>query len=187
MLPLYTFRKKIMFFIASFFPIWAIVLGKYLIENHTTFDVIISFIIIIGIIITTISALREFSNHYNTISGEKGKIVKVKEKSDKVVAHIVAYFFFILIDIHDYSDLFIILSMIILISIIFTRSGLVLTNPSLLILGFKIYAISTISPVQDIDSTKELRSVTILTKESLYRDDIVTMVELSQGIYLNKD
>ena len=187
MLPLFNFRKKIMFFMASFFPIWIIVVIKYLIEHHTTYDILISFVIIISIIITTVFTLRDFSNHYSTITGEREKIVRVKEKSDRVVAHVVAYFFFILIEINDYSDLFVIISMIVLISIIFTRSGLVLTNPSLLLLGYKIYDITTTNPGQVEEDVNKLRSVTIITKEPLYRQDIVNMIELSQGVYLNKD
>lgn len=158
---------------------------KYLLDHYTVNGILVSFGIIILIIISMIYVLHSLKIHRDSLTGKNRKIVDIHEKSDKVAAHIIAYFFFMVIDIDSIGNIVGIVLMFILIGMIFTKSGLVLSNPFLLVLGYKVYEIESVNVDKD-NSSNSGHKKTVISTKLLSKNQVVTIIKISSDVNLIK-
>lgn len=65
-----SFRSKIFLFIASFSPMWFILMGSYLIDNHDVVSVLVSFLVTLGIIACIIYSCKIFDRYRQSTNME---------------------------------------------------------------------------------------------------------------------
>ena len=172
-----SFRSKISLFIASFSPIWFILIGSYLIDDHTPFTIITSFLIILGIIASIVHSCNIFAQYRQSINMEPVTIKSTRDVTHKYATQIVAYVFFVLIDVISEHNLFVIISLAFFICIIFSRTNIILTNPTFLVVGFKLYEVKVTLPN---------RTIILLSRYHLRKGDEIGIKEMAPEIFIDK-
>ena len=148
---------KSLFFIASFSPLWVIMMIRYLMDNYYEQYVLIP--IIIPLVIITISILltvRKFRTLRRSTNSEEIKVKKSKEITSEYIPYIISYLFPILTVIDDIGTLFAVLAAMTLVGILYVKTRMVFTNPALILAGFRIY---------EIESDDYARPIKIIAKK----------------------
>jgi len=148
---------KSLFFIASFSPLWVIMMIRYLMDNYDEPYVLITIIIpLVIIIISILLTVRKFKTLRRSTNSEKIKVEKSKEITSEYIPYIVSYLFPILTVIDGISTLFTVLAAMTLVGILYVKTRMVFTNPALILAGFRIY---------EIESKNYARPIKIIAKK----------------------
>ena len=107
MIEMISFHARMLFFVASFSPMWFVLIGSYLINDHSPMAIIISFSIIIGIIGTIIYSCNLFAKYRESTNMDPVCIEHVKDITYKHTTHLIAYVFFVLIDVTLQHNVFV--------------------------------------------------------------------------------
>ncbi len=134
---------KIAFFIASFFPLWGLVL--YLLISKYGYDGfnIFAYAGIIMIIITCISHVKTEIRNTKRIA-ENPKEICICAKTETVkeyVFSIIPYVIVIACSEMSAENIVSLVAVFVIIGILYIRTNMVLTNPMLLLIGFRLFEI----------------------------------------------
>lgn len=159
-----SFRSRIFLFVASFSPMWFILIGSYLIDNHDVVSVLVSFLIILGIIGCIVYSCNVFDRYRQSTNMDPVRPKYLRDVTHKYITQLLTYAFFALIDVTSEHNIFVIISLALFVCVIFSRTNLVLTNPAFLVLGFRLYE----SKVSEPD-----RQILLLSSYSPRKDDLM--------------
>ena len=171
------FHSRMFLFIASFSPMWLILIGSYLIYDFSPLSIIVSFSIILGIIASIVYSCNVFAEYRESINTEPVTLKYARNVTYKYTTHLIAYVFFVFIDITLPHNIFVIVALIFFVGIIFSRSNIVLTNPTLLAIGFRIYE-------SEIDQPD--REIILLSRYTVNKGDQIDVKEIAPGIFIDK-
>ena len=177
MIEMISFHARMLFFVASFSPMWFVLIGSYLINDHSPMAIIISFSIIIGIIGTIIYSCNLFAKYRESTNMDPVCIEHVKDITYKHTTHLIAYVFFVLIDVTLQHNMFVLISLAVFLCIVFSRTNMVLTSPALFAIGFKMYAAKVNLPT---------REITLLSTYNIKNDDQIYIKEIAPNIFVDK-
>ena len=172
-----SFESRMILFVASFSPMWFILIGSYLIDNHSSLEIITSFCIVIFIIGTIIHSCSIVGRYTHSTNMEGVELQYARDVSHKYVTHLVAYIFFVLIDITSNSNIFILVALAIFVSVIFSRTNLIFTNLAFFLVGFKIYDAEILEPT---------RRILLLSREEIGKGDAIFVKSIAPDIYIDK-
>ena len=172
-----SFHSKIFLFIASFSPMWFILIGSYLIDSHDVIAILVSFLTILGIIGCIIYSCNIVDKYRQSTNMDPVEPKYLRDVTHEYIPHLVTYAFFVLIDVTSVHNLFVIISLGLLVCVIFSRTSLVLTNPAFLILGFRLYR----SEVSEPD-----RKILLLSSCYPKKNTKIHIKEIAPGIYIDK-
>lgn len=171
------FQSKVFLFIASFSPMWFILIDSYLIDDHSASAIVISFLIILRIITSIIISCHMFSKYRNSTNAEPVVLKSIKDITHKHTGQLIAYVFFALIDVTSNHNIFVIISLAFFVCIIFSRTNIILTNPAFLAVGFKIY---------EANVTLPYRTITLLSNSFIKNGDSIYIKEIAPIIFIDK-
>ena len=177
MTELLRFHSRMLFFVASFSPMWVILIGSYLIHDHSPDAIVISCLVVLVIVGAIIYSCMLFSRYRESINAEPIRLEYAKDITYKYAKHLIAYVFFALIDITSQHNVFILVSLVVFISIVFSRTNMVLTSPALFAIGFKMY---------EIRVTKPSRQIILLSRYYISKSDEISIIEIAPDIYVDK-
>ena len=172
-----SFRSRVFLFVASFSPMWFILMGSYLIDNHDVVSVLASFLTILGIIGCIIYSCNVFDRYRQSTNMDPVRPKYLRDVTHKYVTQLFTYAFFALIDVTSEHNIFVIISLALFVCVIFSRTNLVLTNPAFLVLGFRLYE----SRVSEPD-----RQILLLSSRSPSKDDLMYIKQIAPGIYVDR-
>ena len=133
---------KSLFFIASFSPLWAIMIISYMVDNSTNLYSWIVSLILSGIILVSIFVVRrKFRTLRGSSNSKRVEVTQTREITAEYVPYIMAYLFPIFIQFDDASRIITGLLAIGFVAMLYIKTRLVLTNPALLLVGFRLYEV----------------------------------------------
>ena len=177
MTELISFYSRTLFFVASFSPMWIMLIGSYLIYDHSPNAIVTSFLIAIIIIGTIIYSCNLFSKYRESTHPEPVHVERVSDTTYKYAKHLIAYVFFVLIDVTVQHNVFVLVSLVVFICIVLSRTNMVLTSPALFAIGFKMYEVEVKLPP---------RKIILLSKYHISNGDDVDIKEIAPGIFVDK-
>ena len=168
--------NKSSFFIASFSPLWAIMVIRYVIDNHETQYVSVPVIIVMMIIIASIlQAVRQFRAARRSTNSESIAVEKSEEITKMYVPYIVSYLFPILVDIDSSSTLFVVVAAMTLVGLLYIKTRMVFANPALILVGFRVY---------EIKAKDRMRSIKIIAKR--YPESTIKVRYIDYDLYIEQ-
>jgi len=175
---------RISFFIASFFPLWGIVLflasTTYKFENYG-----FVYIGIILLIVLCLSQVRIQIRNYKKHAENPQEII-IKSKSETTREYVFAVIPYLLvvtsIDMR-FENIVVLLSVFFIIGVLYIRTNMVLTNPMFLLLGFRIFEITYVE-LQDQNHDK---TTLLLTKKSPWNGYETEIEDIAKGIHIELD
>ena len=172
---------RITFFIAAFFPLWAIMM--YLTIAKYGYDGIYLFVYIgLSMIIAVCISHVRTDIRDNTKQAENSKCICIVSKSETTRDYVISVIPYLLIiasiNITPQSIVSII-CVFCIIGILYMRTNMVLTNPMLLLIGFRIFEIK----YYEIHDENIEKSTLLLSKKMPWDGDPMTIVEIYKGIY----
>ena len=170
-----SFSGRVFFFIASFSPIWIILLGAYLMNDHSPLAIITCFLIILGIIGTIVQASNQLARYRKSINTDPVYVTNAKDVTYKYTKHLIAYVFLALIDVTLQHNVFILASLIVFLCLVYSRTNMVLTSPALFVIGFKMYECRVTRPERDI---------TLLSRSVIKKHDAIGIKEIASNIFV---
>ncbi len=156
---------------------WFILIGSYLIDNHDTFPVIVSFLTTLGIVGCIVYSCNVFDRYRQSTNMDPVKPEYLRDVTHKYIPQLFTYAFFALIDITSEHNLFVLVSLAFFMCIIFSRTNIVLTNPAFLVLGFRLYE----SKVSQPD-----RQIILLSSNSPRKKESIYIKQIAPGIYVDR-
>ena len=133
---------KYLFFIASFSPLWIIMTVGYAIDNQAFQYLWLA--VAVPSTATTISILlvvRKFHALRRSTNAKKIKVEKAHEVTVKYIPYIMSYLFLILVEINDLGTLVVVVASLALVGTLYVKTRMVLINPALLLVGFRVYKV----------------------------------------------
>lgn len=172
-----SFEFKICLFVASFSPMWFILLGSYLLYDFTPNSIITCFVITILIIVSIVISCNMIEKYRNSNNMDMVKPKYVRDITHKYTAQLVAYVFFIFVDFTMSHNIFVIIGLAVFFCIVFSRTNLVLTNPAFFVVGFRIYESEVEQPN---------RKIILLSRNDVKKDEDIEIKEIAPGIYVDR-
>lgn len=175
---------RIAFFIASFFPLWGIML--YLISN--TYKVENYGFIYVGItllIATCISQVRiQIRNYKKNAENPQEIIIKSKKETTREYVFAVIPYLLVVTSIDmQFENIVVLMSVFFIIGVLYIRSNMVLTNPMLLLLGFRIFEITYV----ELHNQNYDKTTLLLTKKSPWNGQETKMEKISNEVNIELD
>ena len=172
-----SFRSRVFLFIASFSPMWLILIGSYLIDDFSPFAIIVSFLVLLGIIASIIHSCNIFAEYRESTNMEPVSLEYARDVTHKYTIQLITYVFFALIDITLSHNVFVIIALAFFVCIIFSRTNIVLTNPAFLAVGFRMYESKIGLPD---------REIILLSRCNVKKGDQIEIKEIAPGIFVDK-
>ena len=177
---------KIAFFIASFFPLWGIMI--YLVISKYGYDGFYLFVYV-GIIMT----IGVCASHVKTdIRNTKRKAENTKEiyiytkteTTKEYVFSIIPYIMVVFSADMTIENIVSLVVIFIIIGILYVRTNMVLTNPMLLLIGFRIFEIEYF----ELNNEKNKKTTLLLSKEAPWNGREMKIEEIYKGVHMeNKE
>ena len=172
-----SFHSRISLFVASFSPMWFILIGSYLIDRYDVVSVLAAFLVTLVIIGCIIHSCSVFDRYRQSTNMDPVTPEYLRDVTHKYTMQLLAYAFFALIDVTSDHNVFVLISLAFFICIIFSRTNIVLTNPAFLVLGFRLYE----SKVSNPD-----REILLLSSYSPRKGAQMYIKQIAPGIYIDK-
>lgn len=170
-------KNKIELFLSSFSPLWAIMIISYLIKSHDISDVIIAIIISIIIAMTISDTVKNFRQLRTSSNSEEMTMKEVKEITQDYIPYVVSYLFPVLSDLTNPTMLFSVIAVLIIIGVLYVRTDMLLTNPALLLVGFRLY---------EVEAEGHIDKLKIISKSVLGRNDKPMLRMITNKIYIER-
>lgn len=170
-------KNRIELFLASFSPLWVIMIISYLIRSYNQTSIIIAIIIGLSLIIPISDTINKFRQLRTSSNTEKMEIEESKEITQDYVPYVVSYLFPVLADLTNFSILFSVIGVLIIIGILYIRTDMLLTNPALLIVGFRLY---------EVKVKGYHHNLKIISKSPIGRNDSLQVRMISNLIYIEQ-
>ena len=167
---------KYMFFIASFSPLWIIMMVGYALDNQASQYLWPA--VTIPSAATTVSVLlivRKFRALRRSTNAKKIKVEEAHEVTVKYIPYIMSYLFLILVEIDDLGTLVVVVASLALVGTLYVKTSMVLTNPALLLVGFRVYKVRA----TDYD-----RPITIISKR--YPENTVKVRDVDHDLCITQ-
>lgn len=169
---------KYLLFIASFSPVWIIVSISHILDNHdqlySQIGVVISLIIVaISVILTTekFASLRNSSNA-KTLTVDTSQEIKVE-----YIPYIVSCLVPLLIVIHGPGSLFAVIATMVIIGIFYVKTRMILTNPIIILAGYRMY---------EIVDKQYTRPITVISKSRPERDQRIRVRDVYDNLCIEQ-
>ena len=148
---------KYLFFIASFSPLWVIMTAGYAL-NHQTSQYLLPAIVIPSAVtaIATLLVVHKFRVLRRSTNAKEVEVEKVSEVTVKYIPYIMSYMFLIVVKIEDLGTLVAVVASLTLIGTLYVKTRMVLINPALLLVGFRVY---------EMHAASYARQMTIISKK----------------------
>ena len=180
-------QTRVCMFVASFAPLWFMVIGSYLYDAHflgpessapSRVDAVIgSFIaavLILACIMVTcnaVSRLRE-SRNMETVVPER-----VRDVTHANAPSVMVYVVFVVVGAASSHNLFVLAMLSAFVCAVFSRTNMMLTNPSFMLVGFRTYKMEVGSPD---------RVITLVAKSVPQNGKEVRIKEAAEGVFLDQ-
>lgn len=175
---------RISFFIASFFPLWGIMLFlasiTYEFKNYG-----FVYVGIILLIVLCLSQVRIQIRNYKT-NAENPQEIIIKSRTEttrEYVFAVIPYLFVVTSIDMQFENIVVLLSVFFIIGVLYIRTNMVLTNPMFLLLGFRIFEITYV----ELHNQNHEKTTLLLTKKSPWHGDEMTIEEIARGIHLESN
>jgi len=172
---------RISFFIASFFPLWGILL--YLASyEYSISEYWYAYILIILTVVICISHVKIFlRNLKNKSENSKQIVIKLrKETTHEYVFSIIPYLLVLTSADMQFEKIISLLVVFLIIGILYVRTNMVLTNPMLLLLGFRVFEIIFV----ELHNQDNEKTTLLLTRKLPWNGSEMTVEEISSGIHM---
>lgn len=170
-------KNRIEFFLASFSPLWVIMITSYLIKNYNVTNAIITIIVASILAITISDTVKKFRQLRTSSNPEKMEINEAREITQDYIPYVVSYLFPVLADLTDFSMLFAVIAILIIIGVLYVRTDMLLTNPALLIVGFRLY---------EVEVQNYHHKLKIISRSPIGRNDSILVREIGHRIYIEQ-
>ena len=148
---------KSMLFVASFSPLWAIMIVGHMLDNHADHNSwIVSLVLSAAVAFSIVFVVRKFRAIRRSTNPKHIEVTRARETTVGLAPYIMVYMFSILVQVDDPSGFFVMFATMSLVGIIYVRTGMVLTNPAFIIAGFRIY---------EVDADDYARPFIIISKQ----------------------
>ena len=168
--------NKSSFFIASFSPLWAIMMIRYAIDNYEMQYVYVPITIAMVVVtISILSAVKKFRSARRSTNLESFTIKKSEEITKTYVPYIMSCLFPILIVIDSLSTLFVVAAAMTLVGALYIKTRMVFTNPALILVGFKVY---------EIEAKDHTRPIKVIAKK--YPESTIRARYIDHDLYIEQ-
>lgn len=117
------------------------IIGHILENSMNLYSGIVVLGLSVGIIYSLYATTKKFHKLRQSTNAKVLKIKKVREITPEYIPYIMACLFPVLVQFEDISRLFTVIAAIVLVMVLYAKTRMVLTNPSLIIVGFKFYEV----------------------------------------------
>ena len=133
---------KSLLFVASFSPAWAIAIIDYAIHNFedpNSWTVILaaSGVVACAVLVTA----GKFRSLRRSTNAKKVEIVQVQMATVEYLPYLLTSMVPVLVGFGDPADAFTAVAITAILAIIYVRMGMLLTNPALILAGFRLYEV----------------------------------------------
>ena len=167
---------KYLLFIASFSPLFVIMTVGFALNHQDSQYLIPAIVIPLSIIaISTLLAIYKFRIFRRSTNAKEIKVEKVSEINiiQYIIPYIILYVFLISVKIEDLTTLVSILAILVLIGILYVKTRMILINPALMFVGFKVY---------EIHATDYTRPITIISEKR--PEGIIKIRDIDHDLYI---
>ena len=177
---------RIAFFIASFFPLWGIMLyliiAKY---GHDGFFIFVYAAIIMVIILCISHVKTDIRDTKRTADNPKNICICGKtETTREYVFSIIPYIMVASSADMNIENIIALVAVFVIIGILYIRTNMVLTNPMLLLIGFRIFEIEYF----ELDNEENRKTTLLLSKKAPWNGRGMKMEEIYKGVHMeNKE
>ncbi len=173
---------RIAFFIASFFPLWAIML--YLLISKYGYDgfLIFAYAATVLVIILCISHVKT-SIRDTKRDADNSKQIRIYGKTETTkdyVFSIIPYILVISSANMGMENIVSLVAMFVIIGILYVRTNMVLTNPMLLLIGFRVFEIECFESHND----EKPKKILLLSRYMPWNGRDMDIEEIYDGIYM---
>ncbi len=170
-------KNRIEFFLASFSPLWTIMIISYLIKSYNITNAIIVVIIALILAITIYNTIKKFRQLRISSNSEKMEITEAREITQDYIPYVVSYLFPVLADLTNFSTLFAVIAVLIIIGVLYVRTDMLLTNPALLMVGFRLY---------EVEVQNYQHKLKIISRTPIGRNDSILVRAIGHEIYIEQ-
>lgn len=180
-------RIRVCMFVASFAPLWFMVIGSYLYDAHflgpessapsridTIIGSFVAAVLILACIMVTcnaVSNLRE-SGNMETVVPER-----VRDVTHANAPSVMVYVVFVVVGAASSHNLFVLAMLAAFVCAVFSRTNMMLTNPSLILVGFRTYKMEVGSPD---------RVITLVAKAVPQNGKEIRIKKAAEGVFLDQ-
>ena len=168
-----TIFVRCMLFISSYFPL-ALIFGILFAVQQPVLAGSVVLVGLIGLIFTLVYVFV-FSRRLEPL---QGKIVERQEKGSEVMGYIASYVVpFATFPLGGWQQIGAFLLFMFVLGIVYVNSEMIRVNPVLNLLGYRLYEV-TVENGED--------SIFLITRRHVKRGDIIRIVDVGPGIFLEK-
>lgn len=172
---------RIAFFIASFFPLWGIMIFLAVFEYGLE-SFLYVYLAIILVVVICISHVRiQFRKSKNEAENPKILIIKSrKETTKEYVFSVMPYVLVLASADMQIEKIIALLAIFLIIGILYVRTNMVLTNPMLLLLGFRIFEIT----YEEQHKIGYEKTTLFVARNPPWNGATITVEEIYDGIHM---
>lgn len=173
---------RIAFFIASFFPLWGImiylVISKY---GYDGFNIFVYAAIIMIIILCISHVKTDIRDTKRTAENPKKISICAKTETTKeYVFSIIPYIMVASSANMAIENIVSLVAIFVIIGILYIRTNMVLTNPMLLLIGFRIFEIEYF----ELHNEDNKKTTLLLSKNAPWNGRTMEIEEIYDGVYM---
>jgi hypothetical protein len=162
-----------MLFISSFFPL-TVIFG---ILFATQEPILAGAVVLVGLLGLTITLIYVFG-FSRRVAPIQGKIVERQEKGSDVMGYIAGYIVpFATFPLSGWQQIAAFLVFVFVLGIVYVNSEMIRVNPILNLLGYRLYEVK-------VENGED--SVSLITRRRVKRGDLIRVVDVGPGIFLEK-
>lgn len=147
-------------FVASFTPLWFILIGSYLTSpdlagpgsdgSGRPVAVLASFVAGVAIVACIVVSSNAVAKVRESANMERVEPSGVRDVTHSHAPSIMVYTVFVAIGVASSYNLFLLLSIAVFTCLVLTKTNILLVNPSLMLVGFRIYEMKVAKPDREI-------------------------------------
>lgn len=169
---------KYLFFIASFSPLWIIMSIRHILDNHDQCYSQIGVVVVFGIVaISIVSTRKKISSLRKSSNAKTITVSKSREITMEYIPYIVSCLFPIFVVIDGIGSFFTVIAAMALVGIFYVKTRMVLTNPAIILIGFKIY---------EIECEQYTRPIKIISKTLPERDHCIRVRDMDHDLCIEQ-
>lgn len=179
---------RVCLFTASFAPLWFMVIGSYLYDVHlaspesggpSKIDAVIGSFVAVALILVCVAVAS------NMVSGVRkgGNMETVVPDRVRDVTHtntpaVMTYVIFVTVGVASSHNFFVLAVLAAFVCAVFSRTNMMLTNPSFLLVGFRTYKMKVGKPN---------RNIMLIAKRAPLNGKEVRIKRVSQGVFMDQE
>lgn len=179
--------NRLCMFVASFTPLWFILIGSYLTNpdlagpdsdgSGRPIAVLVSFAMDVAIVVCIMASSNAVAGVRDDPNMERVEPSDVRDVTHSHAPSILVYTVFVAVGVASSYNLFLLLSIVGFVCLVLTKTNILLVNPSMLLVGFRIYEMKVDKPD---------REITLITKRPPLDGKPVHIKMAAPGVFMDR-